>query len=70
VNDEGITIQRQDGSLQSSLTWAALDKYLVSAKYLMLYLSPISILPIPKRALTTEQLETLSTLLSTRVPAK
>lgn len=70
VTDEGVDIQRRDGTLQSKIAWGALDKYLDSEKYLMLYLSPISILPIPKRALNAEQLETFSGLLTTHVPAK
>ncbi len=68
ISDEGIT-SRTDSS-DSRLSWTGVSKWIENRRVFVLYLSPVSFFPIPKRAMSEAQAADLRELLKQHVSAK
>ena len=68
ADDSGIHVARTDGAMESRMGWTAFDKAIESDSIFALFPNLRTFVPVPKRAMTSEQQQELRALLAAHVP--
>jgi hypothetical protein len=68
ISSDSIIVT-QPGMVESRYQWRSIQRYVENDRMLLLYLTPVRFLPLPRRAFTAEQYQELQHLLATRLPS-
>jgi YcxB-like protein len=68
AGNEGIQIQRANGEAETRYRWPAFQKQVESQAMFVLFPNMLVFLPIPKRAMTSEQQQELRALIAAHLP--
>lgn len=67
ISSDGVVIT-QPGMVESRYKWASIQRFVEDNRVLLLYVSQIRFIPVPRRVLSADQQEELHRLLSAQLP--